>query len=259
MACFNHFACNLLCYCRMYPPEDLSPTVVHQWICCSWLEERKTIKVSSTVEILKLSLSLQNKNLISTQETMSYLIVTCRSLLWMLVSIGIVVMHVFALITPEWLHRQDKSFLSALVSSTPSTTTLNVTQSNGPDSIIFRQSSALGLLTRCSETYSVNPAIVLAADGVANITEDCEWIRNFSELPIWLWKVTVVFYCLGVVILALVGVIAVFSLCFKSICRKSLFTVCGLVQAIAGEAPPVFLAFKNISVAPTPRGDFTKS
>ncbi|XP_071788980.1 LHFPL tetraspan subfamily member 2 protein-like [Asterias amurensis] len=165
---------------------------------------------------------------------MGYLIVTCRSMLWMLVSIGIVVMHVFALITPEWLHRQDKSFLSALVSSTPSTATLNVTQSNGPDSIIFRQSSALGLLTRCSETYSVNPAAVLAADGVANITEDCEWIRNFSELPIWLWKVTVVFYCLGVVILALVGVVAVFSLCFKSICRKSLFTVCGLVQAIAG-------------------------
>ncbi|XP_038058452.1 LHFPL tetraspan subfamily member 2a protein-like [Patiria miniata] len=170
---------------------------------------------------------------------MCYLIVTIRSLLWTVVSIGIVVMHVFAIINPDWLLRDDRPLTAAYASTTPNedVSSQNATTESSlrPDSdILITQSSKVGLLTLCTERYSMNTLRYVTNNGEQSRAEECAWIASFFELPIWLWMVTVVLYCLGVAILGFIAVVSVFTMCFKSICKKSLFTVSGLIQAIAG-------------------------
>ncbi|XP_022084649.1 lipoma HMGIC fusion partner-like 2 protein [Acanthaster planci] len=163
---------------------------------------------------------------------MGYLIVTLRSILWTVVSIGIVVMHVFAVINPDWLLRDDRSLTATLVSTTPEDAPSNTTGSSlRPDSYVsVTQSSAHGLLTLCRERYSPG-GVLHYATGAA---QECTWIASFFDLPIWLWMLTVVFYCLGLAILGFIAIVSIFTFCFRSICKKSIFTVSGLIQAIAG-------------------------
>ena len=171
---------------------------------------------------------------------MCYLIITLRSLLWTVISIGIVAMHVLALISPDWLLRDDRppATTYAYTSTTPQDPSPNATGPVRQDSDVrIAQTSMLGLLTLCRESYSVSTQLRVTLEsnrGVAEL-EECTWIKSFFDLPIWLWMVTVVLYCLGLVILGFIAVVSIFTFCFRSICRKSLFTVSGLIQAIAGK------------------------
>ncbi|XP_028852060.1 LHFPL tetraspan subfamily member 2b isoform X1 [Denticeps clupeoides] len=131
---------------------------------------------------------------------MCKVIVTCRSMLWTLLSIVVAFAELVAFMDSEWL--------------------VGPSISPSPNSSISYQPT-LGLYGRCRL--------------IQQRSAQCgPYAENFGEIASNFWKVTAIFLAVGLLILVVVALLAVFSLCFQSIMGKSLFNVCGLVQAIAG-------------------------
>uniref|UniRef100_A0A3Q3KDV4 LHFPL tetraspan subfamily member 2b n=1 Tax=Monopterus albus TaxID=43700 RepID=A0A3Q3KDV4_MONAL len=116
---------------------------------------------------------------------MCHVIVTCRSMLWTLLSIVVAFAELIAFMSPDWLlgfPRSDSSVSRA-----------------GVDSRDYRPS--LGLYSRLASGF---------------------------------WQAAMLFLAAGTLVLGCVACISIFSLCFQSILKKSIFNICGLLQAIAG-------------------------
>lgn len=58
---------------------------------------------------------------------------------------------------------------------------------------------------------------------------------HFGEIASGFWQATSIFLAAGILLLCAVAFISVFTMCFQSIMKKSIFNVCGLLQGIAGE------------------------
>ena len=54
-----------------------------------------------------------------------------------------------------------------------------------------------------------------------------------AMFPDW-WKAAVVLFAIGMILMALTVFIAVLSCCTRTCCGKSIFTVAGTVQSLAG-------------------------
>lgn len=80
----------------------------------------------------------------------------------------------------------------------------------------------LGIYNRC---------IKLAQQKVAQCGP---YATDFMEIASGFWQATVIFLVIGIFLLSVVGILSVFSMCFQSILKKSIFNVCGLLQGIAG-------------------------
>ncbi|KAL2092086.1 hypothetical protein ACEWY4_011884 [Coilia grayii] len=139
---------------------------------------------------------------------MCHVIVTCRSMLWTLLSIVVAFAELIAFMGPDWLVSPPSGPIST----------------NGS----FRLSSrphrpTLGLYARCRK--------------VPNHHRDVQcgpYAADFGEIASGFWQATVIFLAVAILILSVVALFAVFSMCFQSIMRKSIFNVCGLLQGIAG-------------------------
>lgn len=59
---------------------------------------------------------------------------------------------------------------------------------------------------------------------------------HFGEIASGFWQATSIFLAAGILLLCAVAFISVFTMCFQSIMKKSIFNVCGLLQGIAGES-----------------------
>lgn len=129
---------------------------------------------------------------------MCHVIVTCRSMLWTLLSIVVAFAELIAFMSPDWLLGSPRS-----------------------DSV-GEHRPTLGLYSRCRHIGSRGVSCGPYAD-------------TFGEVASGFWQAAMLFLAAGTLVLGCVACISIFSMCFQSILKKSLFNICGLLQAIAGE------------------------
>ncbi|XP_071775021.1 LHFPL tetraspan subfamily member 2a protein-like [Centroberyx gerrardi] len=138
---------------------------------------------------------------------MCHVIVTCRSMLWTLLSIVVAFAELIAFMSPDWLlgfPRSDSSVSGV-----------------GVDSGEYRPS--LGLYSRCLRIGTRGGGVTCGP-----------YAGTFGEVASGFWQAAMLFLAAGTLVLGGVACISIFSLCFQSILKKSIFNVCGLLQAIAG-------------------------
>lgn len=128
-------------------------------------------------------------------------------MLWTLLSIVVAFAELIAFMSPDWLLGFPRSDSSA--------------SGAGVDSGEYRPS--LGLYSRCLRI------------GSRGVGVSCgPYAGTFGEVASGFWQAAMLFLAAGTLVLGGVACISIFSLCFQSILKKSLFNICGLLQAIAG-------------------------
>ncbi|XP_061674110.1 LHFPL tetraspan subfamily member 2a protein-like [Syngnathoides biaculeatus] len=131
---------------------------------------------------------------------MCHAIVTCRSMLWTLLSILVAFAELIAFMSPDWLLGFPR---------------------NDSDSGGFRPS--LGLYSRCLRLGARGGGVSCGP-----------YAGTFGEVASGFWRAAMLFLAAGILVLGVVACLSVFSVCFQSILRKSIFNICGLMQAAAG-------------------------
>lgn len=141
-----------------------------------------------------------------------YIIITTRNLLWMMLSVCAVLATIGGILTPKWLL------------GFPEYQKLNTTQHVAFDpSLSYRPS--YGIYNRCLQ---------LSIRLGEKKDEKCiKFMYEFSDLPP-AWGACLVFLSIGTTILGVVVVMSLVGFCLQSIGRKSIFSIGGLMQAIAG-------------------------
>lgn len=153
---------------------------------------------------------------------MCHVIVTCRSMLWTLLSIVVAFAELIAFMSADWLVGKAKSRGGA-----------EPGQPSGGPPEPYRPT--LGIYARCIR----NPGV----QHVPRETLCGPYAESFGEIASGFWQATAIFLAVGIFLLCLVALVSVFTMCVQSILKKSIFNVCGLLQGIAGKraggrAPP---------------------
>ncbi|CAG9764392.1 unnamed protein product [Ceutorhynchus assimilis] len=137
---------------------------------------------------------------------MRLLIVTARSLIWMLLSLLCTLMMLSALLSPTWITStpQAATFDNETVSYTPS----------------------LGVYAKCGKPIGKNhPVCTLMSAG--GLSAD-------SKVYPSVWKAATVFLAMGLFVMSITVCTSLVSCCIQSLFRKSIFTLSGAAQCIAG-------------------------
>ncbi|XP_054263198.1 LHFPL tetraspan subfamily member 2a protein-like [Macrosteles quadrilineatus] len=132
---------------------------------------------------------------------MGHVIITALSLVWVLLTITSTLAVFSAILTPKWLM--------------------------GPIPLEVENGTivpSVGIFNRCTRIKHQNNCAVFAMDGLAT---------DSGVFPS-LWKLSLVLFVLGLVVMVLSTMAAIISCCVQSINRKSIFTITGTVQATAG-------------------------
>lgn len=127
-------------------------------------------------------------------------------MLWTLLSIMVAFAELITFMSPDWLMGFPRSDSGA-----------------GADSREYRPS--LGLYSRCLRIGSQGVGVSCGP-----------YAGTFGEVASGFWQAAMLFLAAGTLVLGGVACISIFSLCFQSILKKSLFNICGLLQAIAGKS-----------------------
>lgn len=142
-----------------------------------------------------------------------YIIITTRNLLWMMLSVCAILATIAGIMTPKWL-----------IGKIEMRSNRTVFYGNG----VYRQS--YGIYNRCLRFSS--------SGGVVSHEERCiKFMHTFGDLPS-AWGACLVFLCFGSFILGVVVIMSLLGFCLQSIGRKSIFSIGGLMQAIAGIETP---------------------
>ena len=137
---------------------------------------------------------------------MCHVIVTCRSMLWTLFSIMVAFAELIAFMSPDWLLGYPR----------PGPGVGGVLSGGGE----YRPS--LGLYSRCLR--------------IGGRAVTCgPYAQTFGEVASGFWQGAMLFLAAGTLVLGCVACMSIFTLCFQSCLRKSIFNICGLLQAIAGK------------------------
>ncbi|XP_028348804.1 LHFPL tetraspan subfamily member 2 protein isoform X1 [Physeter macrocephalus] len=143
---------------------------------------------------------------------MCHVIVTCRSMLWTLLSIVVAFAELIAFMSADWLVGKAKPRGSAEPGE----------QGGGSPE---PHHPTLGIYARCIR----NP-------GVQHFQRETlcgPYAETFGEIASGFWQATAIFLAVGIFILCMVALVSVFTMCVQSIMKKSIFNVCGLLQGIA--------------------------
>ncbi|XP_032260030.1 LHFPL tetraspan subfamily member 2 protein isoform X2 [Halichoerus grypus] len=143
---------------------------------------------------------------------MCHVIVTCRSMLWTLLSIVVAFAELIAFMSADWLIGTAKGRSGA-----------EPDDRSGGSSEPYHPT--LGIYARCIR----NPGV----QHVPRETLCGPYAENFGEIASGFWQATAIFLAVGIFILCTVALVSVFTMCVQSIMKKSLFNVCGLLQGIA--------------------------
>ena len=145
-----------------------------------------------------------------------YIIITTRNLLWMMLSVCAVLATIAGIMTPKWLVGFSKvNFNNTAIS--------NRQQVTGAD---FNYRPTYGIYNRCLRFSTFG--------GITSRKERCiKFMHEFGDLPP-AWGACLVFLCIGSFILGVVVMMSLAGFCLQSIGRKSIFSIGGLLQAIAG-------------------------
>ncbi|XP_029431304.1 LHFPL tetraspan subfamily member 2 protein [Rhinatrema bivittatum] len=144
---------------------------------------------------------------------MCHVIVTCRSMLWTLLSIIVAFAELIAFMSADWLIGKAKA---AGTDGTDNRT-------GGSEEAYY---PTLGIYGRCIK----NPTVQY----FRRETLCGPYAENFSEIASGFWQATAIFLAVGILILCAVAFVSVFTMCIQSVMKKSIFNVCGLLQGIAG-------------------------
>ncbi|XP_069348454.1 LHFPL tetraspan subfamily member 2 protein [Eulemur rufifrons] len=146
---------------------------------------------------------------------MCHVIVTCRSMLWTLLSIVVAFAELIAFMSADWLIGKAKSH---------SRSGAEPAGPGGSSPELYHPT--LGIYARCTR----NP-------GLQHFQRDMlcgPYAESFGEIASGFWQATAIFLAVGIFILCIVALVSVFTMCVQSIMKKSIFNVCGLLQGIAG-------------------------
>ncbi|KAJ7988578.1 hypothetical protein DPEC_G00325010 [Dallia pectoralis] len=134
---------------------------------------------------------------------MCHVIVTCRSMLWTLLSIVAAFGELIAFMSTDWLVGFPRT----------------------PDATLAGEAyrPTLGIYGRCIKLPHLRRGVLCGPYAV-----------HFGEIASGFWQAASIFLAAGILLLCAVAFISVFTMCFQSIMKKSIFNVCGLLQAIAG-------------------------
>lgn len=127
-------------------------------------------------------------------------------MLWTLMSIVVAFAELVAFMSPEWLVGYPEG----------SELNFTVTASHHSDQ------RTLGIYNRCLKVAQ------------QKVVQCGPYATDFMEIASGFWQATVIFLVIAIFLLSVVGILSVFSMCFQSILKKSIFNVCGLLQGIAG-------------------------
>ncbi|KAK1174258.1 LHFPL tetraspan subfamily member 2 protein-like [Acipenser oxyrinchus oxyrinchus] len=136
---------------------------------------------------------------------MCHVIVTCRSMLWTLMSIVVAFAELIAFMSADWLIGRAKPLVNDIKTSAEP----------------YRPT--LGIYGRCIKVANLR-----------RVTLCGPYAENFGEIASGFWQATSIFLAAGLLLLCTVAFISIFTMCFQSIMKKSIFNVCGLLQGIAG-------------------------
>ena len=136
---------------------------------------------------------------------MWFIVVTCRSLLYMLISAGALMLVMSAIATPKWLiGKEIKDTIYG-----------NKT---------YRQS--VGLYNRCTH---INNLVMQRLEPNCGI-----YAKTFGKIDSIAWQACVVFLAMSTVLLSVAFFFTLLALC-KQICmKKSVLNLAGVLQGIAG-------------------------
>ncbi|MGH0175776.1 UNVERIFIED_CONTAM: hypothetical protein FKN15_071527 [Acipenser sinensis] len=137
---------------------------------------------------------------------MCHVIVTCRSMLWTLMSIVVAFAELIAFMSADWLIGRAKPLVNDIKTSAEP----------------YRPT--LGIYGRCIKVANLR-----------RVTLCGPYAENFGEIASGFWQATSIFLAAGLLLLCTVAFISIFTMCFQSIMKKSIFNVCGLLQGIAGD------------------------
>ncbi|XP_077285617.1 LHFPL tetraspan subfamily member 2a protein [Arctopsyche grandis] len=135
---------------------------------------------------------------------MCYVIVTGRGIFWLLLNLVATMSTLLALLTPKWVIGPMKI------------------KNLENDTIIY--TPTVGIYNRCTLINGRNHCGPFSLEGFA--TDDVVFPA--------VWKACFFFIALGLTINSLTLISGVMSFCFRAICRKSIFSLSGTIQALAG-------------------------
>ena len=143
-----------------------------------------------------------------------FIVVTLRSLVWSLLSIIVFLTELAAMMSAHWLIGQPASKRSP----------------NNSDIIYPQGESSIrttGLFFRCIEQ---GPIVFMS------VSKNCRvYAHSIAGIASPFWVATCIFMAIGILILFVVGLFSIFALCRRSIGKKSIFSISGILQAIAGQ------------------------
>ncbi|XP_060083569.1 LHFPL tetraspan subfamily member 2 protein-like [Ylistrum balloti] len=147
---------------------------------------------------------------------MCYVIITCRSLGWTLLSIAVALIIVTSVVSPYWL--------------------IGIPTSYGLDSQneSIKQSReefipTVGIFNRCRKLQR-GLSLMKRENCATFVTGYTDPDDDFPHA----WKAALVFFAIAGLLLSFAMILAVLSLFVRSFFGKSIFTIAGLVQSIAG-------------------------
>ena len=144
-----------------------------------------------------------------------FFILTLRSVMWSVLTLITTGLVSASVLSPSWI-------ISDLKSSITPNKTLNY----------FNYWQSVGLINECH--VSTNSADVPPMTSYACGVYVTGFDMPANEFPD-LWKSAVIFLFLSAVLLTFTSITSVLSFCVQAIFKKSIFTVSGLIQSIAGE------------------------
>jgi hypothetical protein len=135
---------------------------------------------------------------------------------WSLLTIITTVIIISAVITPQWLVGRPRWTGMRTVNGTlvtPLDTSYNPT---------------IGIFNRCTKIHQFGG---IKSDSCAT------YVTGFSMSPEEFpdtWKSALILFTVAIILMVFTNFTAVFSLCIQAIFKKSIFTVSGLIQSLAG-------------------------
>lgn len=135
---------------------------------------------------------------------MLFIIVTCRSLFWILSSIGTFMLAFSAIFLPRWLVSEQKEYVNRRTNAT------------------YSYRNTIGIYNKCEFSRGFKEVYCRP------------YASSLSQVTSVAWQCCLFFLGLALLILGIASLLAVLSLCKQVFLRKSLMNLAGILQTIAG-------------------------
>lgn len=144
---------------------------------------------------------------------MCYVVVTCRTLCWTLLSLASCLIVTAAVVSPQWL-----------LGPPPEVPTLELTDEGRATDIVYIRRHSLGLFNHCG--MDPHGRQTACATYVKSLQ-----LRDFSG--VWQASLTMMAMAIGILFSAVGG--ALTTLCLRTVFQRSVYMIMGVSQGTAGK------------------------